>query len=374
MMPLVALPDGVCNSRGEVRLNMVRGVVNYDRSDDIDYLKSLYKDWVLHDEYLVLKQNEDMVNYHKDKWFILKCSKRGNDVYQYRTEESLKSSLHDMNVRVDRSRGIKKTNAVYVTNTWDTKICSKSMAWSGEKIIKTVKKGKNKGREYLVHADDCLCVSCAWDLFLSKLRKEYGKIRVVRSWETFENGYPHVHALIVFENKSFETFKWHDKEGRVTWRIKSEYKDFIQGCWHSFVDVQGVVDIEKAVENVVWYVLKNKKSDRDYHDVDNWCEKDLLTTVATWFFNKRSFSVSGGFADLISLLCITQTRMSAQSTLYGKKAVVLFEMLGLVPGDLAKIQSSVWCKVFMECPKWIGDVRMPRVSYGSGVPGDWFSS
>ena len=61
MMPLVALPDGVCNSRGEVRLNMVRGVVNYDRSDDIDYLKSLYKDWVLHDEYLVLKQNEDMV-------------------------------------------------------------------------------------------------------------------------------------------------------------------------------------------------------------------------------------------------------------------------------------------------------------------------
>lgn len=340
--------DSVCNSRGEVRLNMVRGAIDYDRDDDVEYLKSLYREWVQHDEFLVLKLTEDMPNFHKDKWIAVKCSKRGNDVYQYRIERRLKDCLKDMNVKVDKSRGIKKTNALYVTNSYDTKLKLRSAAW--------------------------VDIGHEWNTFLSGIRKKYGKFKVVRAWETYENGFPHIHAVLVFENKTFETFKWHDKEGKETWRIKTEHKEFIQGCWHSFVDVQGVVDFEKAVENVVWYVLKNKKSDRDYHDVDNWNKKDLLTSAATWFFHKRSFGVSGDFGDLIRQLCIIQTRNSAQCTLYGIKAVVSYEMLGLVPGDLCKIQSAVWFKVFDERPVWLGDVRMPRLSQGSGVPGDWFSS
>ena len=340
------------NSRGEVRLNMVRGVIDYDTDNDIEYLKNLYKEWVQHDEYLAIKQTEDMPNYHRDKWFAVKCSKRGNDIYQHRIEQRLKDCLQDLNVKVDKSRGIKKTNSLYLTNTYDPKLKSRSAAWH------------DIGHE--------------WNTFLSNVRKKYGKFKIVRAWESFGNkkskGYPHLHALIVFENKSFETFKWHNKDGKETWRIKEEHKNFIHSCWHSFVDVQGVVDIGKAIENVVWYVMKNKKSNRDYHDVDNWCEKDLLTSAATWFFRKRSFSVSGGFAEFIRRLCIIQTIKSAQSTLEGIKAVVKYEMLGLIPGDLCKIQSSVWCKVYDECPSWIGDVRMPRLSHGSGVPGDWFNS
>ena len=389
--------DYVCNSRGEVRLNMVRGVVNFDRDDDIDYLKTLYKEWVLHDEFMVLKRTEEMPGYYKEEYEVAKCVKRGNDCYQKKISYRLKNAAGGLNVKVDMNRGIKRTNALYLTNTYDSKLCLKSAAWKniGEEWNRFLsslkkefalpyhcpicKKDYKTQSGFKHHLEKCFSNCNNHDYYEPKIilewQKNDGMIKIIRSWESYELGYPHIHSLIVFNSKNFLIKKHKDKDDKESWRlVDRNILKKIKGFWHSYVDIQGVVDVDSAIDNVTWYITKNNVSDRDYKDIDNWCEKDLLTSVCCWFFQKNSFSVSGDFNESILHGLGFQTTNVVQTDLVGNKAVVTYEFLGLIPGDKCKIDSAEWYKSYDERPEWIKDVRMPGLSFGSGVPGDWFNS
>jgi len=64
--------------------------------------------------------------------FAVKCAKRGNDVYRWRVSRRFKglSSMAEEIVFFNpKDRGVKKTRALFVTLTYDTKRCDFKDAW-----------------------------------------------------------------------------------------------------------------------------------------------------------------------------------------------------------------------------------------------------
>ena len=158
-----------------------------------------YRKWVSEDKYMILSRVK-MKKYkirdsRKNKpiivefpiesdYFALKCSKRGNDVYRqrvYRRFKGLASLVEKKSFfnPKDRKQN-KKTRALFVTLTYDTKRCSFDHAW------------KNIGIEF--------------NRFMSHVRKKFGKVSSCRVFEAFANGHPHIHCVLLFEEKEFKVF------------------------------------------------------------------------------------------------------------------------------------------------------------------------
>ena len=120
----------------------------------------------------------------------VKCAKRGNDVYKSRVERRfrgicrLSENLIFFNPK-DRNSN-RTTKALFLTLTYDTKRSSYSEAW------------KSIGVEF--------------NSFMAKIRKEFGKVSSCRVFESFENGYPHIHCILLFE-KEFSVFR--DRQGKL---------------------------------------------------------------------------------------------------------------------------------------------------------------
>jgi hypothetical protein len=117
---------------------------------DINKLLQTYLEWVFDDKYLILvryksktilvknsKTNEmlqiDLPDPQNEaEVFAIKCSKRGNDVYRSRVYRrfkepfSLIKNLVFFNRKIRRNR---KTRALFVTLSYDTKRCSLEEAW-----------------------------------------------------------------------------------------------------------------------------------------------------------------------------------------------------------------------------------------------------
>ena len=143
----------------------------------------------------------------------------GNDVYRQRVYRRFRdfSKLTEKKVffnpkeRDER----KKTRALLVTLTYDTKLCSFSDAW------------RNIGVEF--------------NRYMSYLRKKFGKISSCRVFEAFENGHSHIHAILLFEETEFEVFR--DKNGY----FRVNEKDNIAKGWHSYVDVEAISSVGKGL-------------------------------------------------------------------------------------------------------------------------------
>jgi hypothetical protein len=170
-----------------------------------------YWKWVSDIKYMILNrvkmkefsirdsQKNEIVNYRlpiESDYFALKCSKRGNDVYRHRVYRRFKqlASLIEQTIFFNRKsrRKNKKTKALFVTLTYDTKLCSFEEAW------------RNIGEEF--------------NRFMSLARKHFGKVACCRVFEAFGNGFPHIHCVLLFEEKEFNVFR--DKKGKF--RIKEK--------------------------------------------------------------------------------------------------------------------------------------------------------
>jgi hypothetical protein len=84
-----------------------------------------YVDWASEDKYMIL------VRWNREKWkndvFAVKCAKRGNDVYRSRVYHRFKglcSRADNMIFFNPKDRGVKKTQALWITLTYDSKLCS----------------------------------------------------------------------------------------------------------------------------------------------------------------------------------------------------------------------------------------------------------
>jgi hypothetical protein len=244
-------------------------------------------------------------------YFALKCSKRGNDVYRnrvYKRFKELASIADKIEFFNPKDRTLnKKTRALFVTLTYDPKLCGWDKAW------------KTLGIEF--------------NRFMSYLRKKFGGVSCFRVFEAYESGYPHIHCILLFEEKEFKVFR--DKKGQF--RINE--KGALAEGWRSHTDAKAMSSLGRGLSYLKKYLLKSidaKKKD----------SKALKTLALGWLFNKRAFSVSGKFRQMLIDLIKTKhnsNQKTQQTTLEGQ---IIQEythyLLGFVPAEVVRLKTGLW--------------------------------
>lgn len=266
------------NEYGAIRWTKVR---NQFRGNTIvlpDVL-DIFEEWKDDPEYIVMRGTRDVIQerfsdsgtildsqdlvYPEHVFRFVKASKRGNDVYRYLVNKKLKPLDDIPDVTFFRDDwGVKNTNLLFVTLTYDTNRCNETEAW------------ENIGHDY--------------HLFCNKMKQEYGHIEWFRTWESTGHYYPHVHVLIAFKDKSFPVLVHTGKDGHRSFRIPKHEKDKIASFWHSNVDVQGVDGTRDAIDELTKYVTKDLCSD-----------KGNKTNAMICLFGRQSYGITGGFISLI---------------------------------------------------------------------------
>ena len=154
-----------------------------------DEIVRQYKEWATEDTYMILTK------WNKEKWkndvFAVKCAKRGNDVYHSRVERrfrGLSQKAENLKFFNPKDRGEKQTSALWTTLTYDTKLCSYKEAWEQ--------------------------IGIQFNGLMAFVRRHFGKVSCCRVFESFENGYPHIHCILLFQEYSFSVFR------DANWRLK----------------------------------------------------------------------------------------------------------------------------------------------------------
>jgi hypothetical protein len=276
---------------------------NYSVSEIVDR----YVEWVSEDKYMILSR------WNRKKWkndvFAVKCAKRGNDVYRSRVYHRFKglcSKAEKLTFFNPKDRGTKKTRALWVTLTYDTKLCEFGEGW------------RNVGIEF--------------NRFMAYVRKQFGRVSGCRVFESFENGYPHIHCILLFE-AWFSVFR--DKKGQ----FRIHEKDVIALGWHSNIDVKAMSSLAGGFSYLKKYLLKGV----NFEKADS---KALKTLALCWAYRKRAFSVSGTFrkllADLISNMH-NSNHQTRQITLSGEiLEEEKFHVLGFVSAQIIGLRTDVW--------------------------------
>jgi len=284
----------------------------YDPND----ICSHYKLWVTEDRYMVLAhERESWLSSPQDfEYIAVKCSKRGNDVYVRRVESRFEGiSCRSPDLLVDFNKN-PRASILDFTFTYDTKRCSFSEAW------------QNIGVEF----NRCM----------ANFRKQYGEISIARTWESFENGYPHIHAILIFQDHEFKVFPSYEgmaDSPRRVWLVES--KADMEKYWHSFIKVKAVYSLRGGLKYLAKYISKCAAYDSED-------KKAVLTLAMCWVFRKKAFYVSGQFrkalSDLISSLCSSKTR-KIQVDLFNSELVSnSWRVLGFVDASLLELDVEVW--------------------------------
>lgn len=253
--------------------------------------------------------------WNDEKWkndvFAIKCSKRGNDIYRLRVKNRFDGLSHKteklefFNPK-DRSND-KTTCALWTTLTYDTKLCSYKEAWEQ--------------------------IGIQFNAFMAYVRRQFGKVSTCRVFESFENGYPHIHCILLFQEYTFKVFR--DSNGQ----FRVHEKDTIAKGWHSNVDVKAMISLAGGFSYLKKYLLKGI-------DFENADSKGLKTLALCWVYRKRAFAVSGTFrkalADLITDLH-NSNKPLVQTTLLGEIIPEeQYHLLGFVKGEDLLISAYTW--------------------------------
>jgi len=284
---------------GRPRLNMARSFFSHLKQKDVPYLIEGFQNWRDFDEALLL-YGKNRVN-GKEMWLGVKCSKRGNDVFSSRLDMKLGflrqiEGIDLFTPDMFKPNKVVTSNLLWVTLTFNSALCSLERAWE----------------TYM----------SSWNLWITKLRKEYGKIDVLRFSEAFPGeggkafGYPHIHVVLLFKEAHFKVFP-HMEEGKdgklgMVYRIGERDEVKAHGNWHSFVDIKAL----SSGRALGGYLRKHTKNTH-YGDTQG----ALVTQALLWLYRKQTFSMSSGFRkallDLIKDMQGSNT-LEAQKTLDGE--------------------------------------------------------
>lgn len=206
--------------------------------------------------------------YHNHTFWGFKASKRGNDVYQGRVWKRL-NPLFDFMAHnkgkyffSPKERCSHSTSVLMVTLTYDTKLNTVDYAW------------RNQGHDF--------------NKFLSRIKQEYGRISVLRSWERYSNGYPHVHAVILFHDHQFDVRKHKNRNGKGwSWIVSGSDNKKISSFHHSYVQQSGVYSF-----GGIGYVAK-------YISKKVFEKKGNPTLVSCWLYGKQQWSISRNFIQTL---------------------------------------------------------------------------
>jgi len=159
-----------------------------------------------------------------------------------------------------------------VTLTYDTKLCDRVSAWDN--------------------------ISKEWNRYISAIRKKFGKVHVFRVWESSKKGYPHIHALMLFDTVSFDVFEhWNKKKLKSQFRIQQ--KSQFSKSWHSNVDVLAV----NSIRGSIGYLLKYLRKVHSGQLSNDWALANM------WVFRKRSYSLSGDFLKALKSIRLDSTHL-----------------------------------------------------------------
>lgn len=299
------------------------------KNSSLDDILNAYSEWVNYSEWLVFRGINQVYGYYTEpiEWFekttvlnekgkptrfhrfhkrriegiyipedvkykVSKASKRGNDIYRWRLNKRLKILEKAKPLTIGyhlRGYARKISKALFVTLTYHHGI-SLYEAW------------KDVGIHY--------------NRWINRIRGKYGDVGVIRCWEAHKGskknnyihrGYPHIHVLLLFHDAEFTVFRHKSK-----WRI-DEKQDF-EWEW-GWVDVQAMESIAKGIKYVLKYLTKIHGS-----TINN------LTLAITWFYRKRSWSMSRRLSDLIKAMRNSNHEEAAP--------IYLWKLLGFYGGRL----------------------------------------
>lgn len=234
-----------------------------------------YKDWVSFPEYLIFQSIDYTSGYFTDplprvpsiwisyevKYKAALASKRGNTIYRVRLEDRLKILDEGREYSISffaRGKARKFTSWVFVTLTYGRED-PLGVVWDN--------------------------VGVDFNRWLTGIRKRFGRCEVVRTWEAHEDGYPHIHCLLMFHDEEFTVFRYKNK-----WRLHK--KKLFEWSW-GWVDVQAIKEPAKAFRYITKYIRKA---------INVAGSKAILTMALTWFYRRRSWSCSKSINDLIRAL------------------------------------------------------------------------
>jgi len=262
------------NSQGKVRLARVRDELRRG-SMAKEELLGVYRRWRDTSEYFVIADIHPIT--FRRTFMAYKCSKRGNDVYNYRQSQRFReldriSQAYGNECIFDINASTPKTNLLFVTLTYDTKLCDRILAWDN--------------------------ISKQWNRYISAIRKKFGKVHVFRVWESSKKGYPHIHALMLFDTASFDVFEhWNKKKLKSQFRIQQ--KNQFTKSWHSNVDVLAVNSIKGSIGYLSKYLRKVHSGELS----NDWALANM------WVFRKRSYSLSGDFLKGLKSIRLDSTHL-----------------------------------------------------------------
>jgi hypothetical protein len=175
-----------------------------------------------------------------------------------------------------------------------------------------------------------------FNVFMTYVRSHFDKVSCCRVFESFENGYPHIHCILLFQKYSFSVFR--DAKGQ----FRVNEKDTIALGWHSNVDVKAMSSLAGGFSYLKKYLLKGI----NLEEADS---KGLKTLTLGWVYRKRAFSVSGSFRKALSDLIMdlhNSNRHLVQVTLSGGfLPEERFYLLGFVGADVIGLGKDVWFAV-----------------------------
>ena len=256
--------------------------------------------------------------------YAFKARKRGNDLDIARTAAELRPFAE---VLAGYAGTPEVTQLAFVTLTWDTKACTATEAWER--------------------------IPAEWNRYTSRLRRRFGDVRILRSFEVTESGYPHVHALVAFHEYGLADLFLHTgKDGIARWRCNDDDRAVLSDWTHPVVDVQAVVGEATArarAADVLWYVAKGQTGG-----------KEIWNRAVMWYLGKRSWSVSGDLRreareiapaadDLTVVTCVTQTARPPRRI-----------FLGMVKRVHTELRADEWVKLYPEPPPWVGLIWTPK--------------
>lgn len=261
-------------------------VINFNE-EHLDYLVENFKKWYSIPTYLTFENDEGL--------FYGLASKRGNKIYQYFLNKKLEQDLSFMRCKKFNEiilrnkkgfRNKKVSNCVFITLTCDPKKYnnSRSVAWL------------NFQHDY--------------NIFITRLRKKYGKCWVMKSVESTEKGFPHIHLLIITQ-KEVDVFPYKNKEGFIEYRV--EEKREIEKYWPSNIDMiipnPSKMESSDCVDFMKDYIFKDMLKAYSYRK--NKRRREVLTLAIGWLFGGRCYSVSrwNRSSDLINDTSVTQTQI-----------------------------------------------------------------
>lgn len=233
--------------------------------------------------------------WHECKYKAFKLSKRGNDVYRSRVRKRF-SGLSDLvavcddKEFLDLSRRTGVSNLLLVTLTCGLRVCSHCSVHFDQKL-KVCPACSSDSYFDISRDESWRSIGKDLNLFLSNLKKRYGAIQDLRCFESFKNGYPHVHLIIHFSDFRFPVFRHRDKKGKLSFLVDKALKDEFCGYWHSYVKIEGVKNM-----GAVGYLLK-------YITKAMYTADGYMTIAYLWLFGRRSYGVSGKFVYAVALEC-----------------------------------------------------------------------